>query len=354
MVYKNGLPFPHRPHRSKIPHYKHKYLHAVQAVERRISDAIDSGYVIDDFYNSYEIIARKILGYNPQPKIPYRIVPSAMESYSSCLRDPAFYRLCERISYFYYQYKSHLNPYHKDEVIYPGLKFESVDVDRLVTYFDDFDATISNGLAVTSQKEAETLLLKVRQFRLNHKPFTVNFTLNSDIVQKVAIQMFLGPKYDAQHNLLDFTDSYKYFYEIDYWITVVDAGSNKLERNSHDFFFVRPDDEPSEIFYKRIEEALEGTEKLTYKPNIYGFPDRLLLPKGHLGGSPYQLFVFVSPRKNPILWLSQPFRNYEVDYHAMGYPLDRPIYRPHFDGPNIFFKDVNIFFESDVHPNSTS
>lgn len=132
------------------------------------------------------------------------------------------------------------------------------------------------------------------------------------------------------------------------------AGSNKLERNSHDFFFVRPDDEPSEIFYKRVEKALEGTEKLTYKQNIYGFPERLLLPKGHSGGSPYQLFIFVSPVKNQILYQSRLFGNYQFDNRAMGYPLDRPIYRPHFDGPNMFFKDVNIFFKSDVDPNSTS
>lgn len=112
-----------------------------------------------------------------------------------------------------------MKPYTKEQIIYPGLKFESVVVDKLVTYFDEFDTTISNGLPIANQKEADTFLIKVRQQRLNHKSFTVHFGINSDKAQKVAIQLFLGPKYDGQGNVWDFSEAYKYFYEIDYWIT---------------------------------------------------------------------------------------------------------------------------------------
>ncbi|XP_034944552.1 uncharacterized protein [Chelonus insularis] len=384
MVYHNGLPYPQRPHWSKIPHYKYKFLFAIRDYELRISAAIDSGFILGangkhhsiytpeglnmlgnliegnedscnkDFYGSIDFFARRILGFNLEPKSPYQVIPSALESSFSCMRDPAFYRLYKRISYFLYRYNLRKKPYTKEELVFPELKIESVAVDKLLTYFDDFDATISNGLPIASQKEAELMTIKVRQQRLNHKPFTIHITLNSDKAQKVAIQIFMGPKYDAQNNLLEFSESYKYFYEFDYWITDVAAGSNKLERNSHDFFFLMPDKEPSEIFYKRIEKALEGTDQFTYKQYLYGFPERLLLPKGRRGGSPYQLFIYVSPVNELYDYKSRVFGNYQFNKKCIGFPLDRPIYYPYFQGPNIFFKDIIIYHKSDIDPNATS
>lgn len=104
-------------------------------MESRVSAAIDSGFVKDatgkqiniytseglnilgniiegnmdscnrDFYGSIDLFARKILGYNLEPSTSYQIVPSALEFYSTSMRDPAFYRLYNRIFKFYnYRY----------------------------------------------------------------------------------------------------------------------------------------------------------------------------------------------------------------------------------------------------------
>ncbi|KAG8042144.1 hypothetical protein G9C98_000135 [Cotesia typhae] len=383
MVYHTGLPFPQRPQWSKVPHYKYSFVHDVHDAESRVSMAVDSGFILSAggkmisietheglnllgnliegnedslnkyFYRSIDTSARRILGFNLEPKTPYQVIPSALESTFACMRDPAFYRLYKRIGYYYYRYKELSKPYPKEQVVFPGLKFESLTTDKLVTFFDNFDTTISNGLPIADQKEADSLFIKVRQQRLNHKPFNVHMVINSDKAQKVAVQLFLGPKYDGQQNLVDFSESYKYFYELDYWIVDVIAGENKLERSSHDFFFTMPDKEPSEIFYKRVEKAIAGTEQFTYKKNVYGFPEHLLLPKGSRAGSTYQLFAYVSPVTEPVEYKSRVFGSYTFDHKAMGYPLDRPIYYPHFQGPNMFFKDVNIYLDLDVDPNAT-
>lgn len=101
-------------------------------MEYRVSAAVDSGFVIDpngkliniytpegldilgniiegnmdscnrDYYGSIEMFSKKILGYNLEPSTTYQIVPSALEFYSTSMRDPAFYRLYQRISDFYY------------------------------------------------------------------------------------------------------------------------------------------------------------------------------------------------------------------------------------------------------------
>lgn len=106
-------------------------------MESRVSAAIDSKFVVDvtgklvniytpeglnilgniiegnmdscnrDFYGSIDMFARKILGYNLEPSTSYQIVPSALEFHTMSMRDPAFYRLYNRISKFYY-YRYHL------------------------------------------------------------------------------------------------------------------------------------------------------------------------------------------------------------------------------------------------------
>lgn len=101
-------------------------------MESRVSAAIDLGFIKDatgktidiytpeglnvlgnmiegnadscnpDFYGSIDYFARKILGYNLEQSSSYQILPSALELYSTSMRDPAFYRLYQRIIDFYY------------------------------------------------------------------------------------------------------------------------------------------------------------------------------------------------------------------------------------------------------------
>lgn len=91
-------------------------------------------------------------------------------------------------------------------------------VDKLITYFDQFDTSINNGLMIDNAKEAESTLIKIRQYRLNHKPFSFHLAINAEKSMKAVIRIFLGPKYDIHHKSLDFAEYAKYFYEMDNWI----------------------------------------------------------------------------------------------------------------------------------------
>lgn len=123
----------------------------------------------------------------------------------------------------------HQKPYNKDEIIYPNLKIESFTVDKLITYFEQFDTTINNGLLLEEQRNDDKLfLIKIRQYRLNHKPFNFHITINSDKPMKAVIRIFIGPKYDSHHKLIEIPEDLKYFYEIDNWI---------LDRKFTHFYF---------------------------------------------------------------------------------------------------------------------
>lgn len=113
----------------------------------------------------------------------------------------------------------HQKPYNKDEIIYPNLKIESFTVDKLITYFEQFDTTINNGLLLEEQRnDDKPFLIKIRQYRLNHKPFNFHITINADKPMKAAIRIFIGPKYDSHHKLIEIPEDLKYFYEIDNWM----------------------------------------------------------------------------------------------------------------------------------------
>lgn len=97
-------------------------------LELRFMDAIDSGLVLDNngkfvniytpeglnilgnliegnsdtcnlhYYGMYEMLARNVFGSNFDYADKNKIVPSAMQFYSTSLRDPAFYALFNKIS----------------------------------------------------------------------------------------------------------------------------------------------------------------------------------------------------------------------------------------------------------------
>lgn len=87
-----------------------------------------------------------------------------------------------------------------------------------MTFFDYFESLISNAVSVRSHKEAQSMLIKARQYRLNHKPFTYHITVNSDRNVKAIIRTFLGPKYNVHGHELDMSESYMNFLEMDQWI----------------------------------------------------------------------------------------------------------------------------------------
>lgn len=107
--------------------------------------------------------------------------------------------------------------YTHEELVFPGVTIESVTVDKLLTFFDHFDSLVNNAVAVRSHKEAQSMLIKARQYRLNHKPFTYHITVNSDKNVKAILRVFLGPKYDVYGQELDMSENHMNFIELDQW-----------------------------------------------------------------------------------------------------------------------------------------
>lgn len=97
-------------------------------------DIIDSGYLMDEqgkqvniytpqglnllsniiegnieslnrrFYGMYDSLARNILGFNPENRNKNKMIPSALQSYATNMRDPAFFMLYKRIMSLFFRY----------------------------------------------------------------------------------------------------------------------------------------------------------------------------------------------------------------------------------------------------------
>jgi len=124
---------------------------------------------------------------------------------------------------------------------------------------------------------------------------------------------------------------------------------NKIVRNSQDCFFVIPDPEPSEILYKKVLKAtLNASDSFSYTERIYGFPERLILPKGKKEGMPFQIFVYVNPVEGePIPYMSRVFGSYKFDNKPYGFPLDKSVFNFRYDGSNMMLKDIMIYHKDD-------
>ncbi|KAG7210287.1 hypothetical protein KM043_011831 [Ampulex compressa] len=380
LMYNNGIFMPQRERVTAAPYYKYKYLKQIDILENRIMNAIDLGYVYDKegkqvqiytpeglnilgniiegnvdstnrrFYGMYDALARDILGYNFDYKYKNRVIPSALQSYSTSMRDPAFYRLYKRIMTFFLRYKKNLPAYTQNELVFPGVKFESVHMDKLMTYFDTCDTLINNAVTVQNFKEGMALRIKARRSCLNYKPFTYRINVNSEKETKAVLRIFLGPanydqQYEGQTDYSYLRKYYQYFVELDKFVVTLKSGTNTIERRSSESFLTVPDMMSSDIYYEKIQEAVNGNEPFIYEEKMFGFPERLTLPRGKPEGMRFKMFFYLSPYdETKVTKYELPvFGKLYFDGKPFGYPLDRPMYPWKFYTPNMYFKDVYIY-----------
>lgn len=336
-----------------------------------------------------EVLGRTLLGTATENYNTENGVPGVLEHFETSLRDPAFYQLYGRLIRYYWQWSNKLEPYSEDDINFDEVKIESVELDRLVTYFDKFDADISNAIDIEavpveptppkfakfgkksskdSSKESKEskeddvpLIIKARQHRLNHLPFTLTLSVLSEKIQKASVKVFIGPKYDESGREFELNENRENFYELDKFIIDLKAGRNVISRNSDQFAFYSKDRTTYFELYKTVMSAVDGDAKLptNFSTSPCGFPQRLLLPKGKKGGLPVQLFVIITEYRAPSRWIIQKdwFSTSncrrDIDSRPLGFPLDRFVDESIWYTPNMKFIDTAIFHKTEMDLNAS-
>lgn len=106
----------------------------IHDLHTRISTAIDLGYVVDAYgnhvklytkqglnvlgnivqgnadsvnvqlYGQLDLLMRKVLGFGYESNVKYQVVPSALQMWSTSLRDPVFFSMYKTIVDYYHKY----------------------------------------------------------------------------------------------------------------------------------------------------------------------------------------------------------------------------------------------------------
>lgn len=411
LTYYNGHAFPVREDRHLFNKEDHYYdIEMIEEYEHRIIDAIDLGYVTlpsgehvdltkpesieilgnmiqgnEDsvntrYYKYIAMFAKMILGTSVEAIEHHQIIPSVLEQFETCLRDPVFYQIYKRIAQFYYQFKDHLPTYSREELNFSGVKIEDVEVDKLVTFFDKYDVDITNAIDMepevhvqgkyTKDSEIEykvdDVLIKARMTRLNHKPFNYKMTINSEKATKGVVRVYIGPKFNEYGAIYHLSENRENFFELDYFLHDLVPGKNVITRNSVDFYGFINDRTTYYDLYKKVMLAIKGDGKfaLDQSEAHCGFPARLMLPKGTKGGMQFQMFFIISEYKAPSVPL---YKGYDpvvscgvgsgaryIDSLPFGYPFDRKIDETTFYTPNMMFEDVVIFHKRETDVNNVA
>lgn len=289
----------------------------------------------------------------------YTYVPTALDMYSTCLRDPVFWMVMKRIGDTFSLFKKTLPSYTREEFDFPGVKVEQITTDKLVTFMDEYDIDITNAVyldKVEMQKKRSDQIMVARMRRLNHHSFKVSVDVVSDKAVDAVVRIFLGPKYDCLGRLLTVNDKRMDMLEIDSFLYKLETGKNTIVRNSlemHGVIEQRP--WTRSILTRDMDTPGSGAKTIEnwwYKTRL-GFPHRLLLPLGHIGGLPLQMFVVVTPVRTGLL---QPNIDLDtmkqrhacrwascIDTMPLGFPFDRKIVMTHFYTTNMKFTDVLVF-----------
>lgn len=323
-----------------------------------------------------EVLGRTLLGTATENYSTDEYLPSVLDHFETCLRDPAFYQLYGRLMRYYLQWKTKLEPYGAEEIGFDGVSIETVDLDRLTTYFDNFDSDITNAVDINTdtpakvpfnkfgkkpKKAEDDLVIKARQYRLNHLPFTLTLGVLSQKPQKAIIKVFLGPKFDEAGNEIDINENRENFYELDKFVVDLKAGRTVIARSSDQFTLYSKDKTSYYELYKTVMAAASLDAKLPvdFSESTCGFPQRLALPKGKKGGMPIQLFVIVSEYRSPSTWVIQKdwFSSSncrrDIDARSLGFPLDRYIDETVWYTPNMKYIETAVYHKSEMDINSS-
>lgn len=215
--------------------------------------------IFADYYGPIEPFTRFLLGCSYLPLNGNKLVPSVLEHYETTLRDPVVYQWMKKIVNWSQRYVMRLPSYTEEELLVPGVEITGVKMDQLITYMDYFNSDLTNAVWYNENEKPGDFRMRVRQLRLNHKPFSYTLTVKSDKDQEVMIRTFLGPKYDEYGRRINLKEHRLNFVGMDYFRYNLKVGDNVIIRNSHDFSHFTSDRLPYWRIWRMLNDALNGT-----------------------------------------------------------------------------------------------
>jgi len=269
---------------------------------------------------------------------------AVMGDVTTAMRDPIFYRWHGFIDALFRRHKNLLPAYDANtELAYSGITVSCVNVQmtegkertpgKLLTFYEKSGVDLGTGLDFgPGDVYAEFTHLQFTPFE-----YIINVENNSGVQKTGTCRIFMCPTLDGRRQpITDFEDLRNLMIEMDRFTVVMETGKSIIRRHSDASSVTIPFDE----IFRKIDKngkPIEPVDKDQAKYCLCGWPDHMLLPKGTLAGTKYQIFVMISnieldrvdqtevihPYKEATSFCGLQDQKYP-DKRAMGFPFDRP------------------------------
>ncbi|XP_049297016.1 phenoloxidase 8-like [Anopheles funestus] len=289
-------------------------------------------------YGNYHSLGHVLIGYIHDPDNLYHEGHGVMGDFTTAMRDPTFYRFHRHVDDVFDMHKQKLSPYNEQELSFPGVTIVDATVqitsgkaarNRLLTFWQRTQVDLGTGLDFGPQGNVVATFTHIQ-----HAPFAYQIMVHNETVEqkKGTVRIFLAPIYDAYGEQLLLSEQRRYVLELDKFVVNLHPGENRIIRHSDQSSVTIP----YERTFRRIDASnMPGSENFRFCN--CGWPDHMLLPKGHPDGQPFDLFIMVSDYKDDAVSSGLNTRADCNDSHsycglrdqlfpdrrAMGFPFDR-------------------------------
>ncbi|KAL0867622.1 hypothetical protein ABMA27_008380 [Loxostege sticticalis] len=322
-----------------------------------------------DLYGSLHNNGHSFAAYMHDPNHRYLESFSVMADEATTMRDPFFYRWHAFIDDIFQKHKesNFVRPYSQSELGNPGVQLMSAAIEtqgsrqqnELNTFWMSSDVDLSRGLDFSNRGP-----VYARFTHLNHKPFQYVINVNNTgNARRTTVRIFISPKVDERNQPWILSDQRKMFIEMDRFVTPLNAGQNRIVRQSTESTFTIPFEQTFRDLSRQGEDP-RRTDLAAFNFCGCGWPQHMLVPKGTEAGAPYVLFVMLSNYELDAVERNDGRQvtckeassfcglrdSLYPDARAMGFPFDRPSNTAtnieDFIQPNMFLQDITIRLQS--------
>nr|QHB15661.1 hexamerin-like protein [Bemisia tabaci] len=343
----------------------------------------NSDFVNNNYYGNNGLFneVQKMVGRATDPFNRHSAAPAAVSQYETALRDSAYFSLLSNIHNIQQYYKSKQPAYTNQDLGMNGVAIQNVDVDKMMTYFDNFFMDANNAIKQgnnDNNNNNNNINYQVKQQRLNHKPFSYNINVQSNQASDAIVRVFIGPKTNPNLNNnnnnnnqnnnnnnnnhqqgMPLEQARPFFVEIDRFKVNLKEGQNKISRNAKSSPNNVNDQQTFEKLFQKTQQAIEGSSQFLIgqvDQHHCGWPKRMQIPRGKTSGQEFTMFFIVNPTENK----NNNNNNNQVDNYLtcsnkkvfdnrpLGFPFDRPINTAEWNNnvSNAFFKNVVVYHKN--------
>ncbi|XP_052739225.1 phenoloxidase 1 [Bicyclus anynana] len=295
-----------------------------------------------DFYGSLHNNGHSFAGYMHDPNMQYLESFQVMADESTNMRDPFFYCWHAFVDDLFqrFQESGNVRPYSRSELENPGVQITSAriesstgEMNTINTFWMQSDVDLSRGLDFSDRGA-----VYARFTHLNHRPYQyVIEANNTGNANRTTVRIFICPKFDERNLPWILNDQRKMFIEMDRFVVPLNAGQNRIVRQSSQSSLTIPFEQTFRDLRAQGSDA-RNPALASFNFCGCGWPQHMLTPRGTEPGAPYDLFVMLSNYEldainNPegqqlscveaSSFCGLKDRLYP-DRRNMGYPFDRP------------------------------